>query len=269
MFLGFAWFQVTKAVSPEAAFVCLDTADRSRSVLCAGGCRERARGLSGIFAYLARCARAFVSLGLRCGLLSSSMISLHEGRGSRTKKPPAQALVLGLSVVGCTPRIWRRIVVREAMWLARLHDSIQVAFDWFDYQTHTFTLGDLRLGNPAKGDGHLVEDDRDITLLDAELVKRGAMTYDYHFGEGWRVDIRVEAVVQVVKGEVYPRCLAGERAGPPEDCGGVDAHHDMLASIQDPSSELGREWLEWLGPLHDVNRCDIPLINKSLRKFSK
>ena len=212
--------------------------------------------------------------GILCRLgrrarLSGTMISLHEGRGSRTKKAPAQALVLGLSVAGCSPRIWRRLVVRESMWLARLHDSIQVTFDWFDYQTHTFAVGDLRLGNPAKADGATVEDDRDITLLDVELVKRGAMTYDYHFGEGWRVEIRVEAVMPVAKGAVYPHCLAGERAGPPEDCGGLEAYHDMLACIQEPTTDLGREWLEWLGPSHDVNRCDLALINKALRKLGK
>lgn len=197
------------------------------------------------------------------------MISLHEGRGSRVKKPPAQVLVLGLTVAGCAPRIWRRLAVKETTWLARLHDSIQVAFDWFDYQTHTFALEDLRLGNPAKREGVLVEDDRDLTLADLELAKRGGMVYDYHFGEGWRVDIRVEAVVPVAKGVVYPRCIAGERAGPPEDCGGVEAYHDMLACIQEPTTELGREWLEWLGPQHDVERCDLAAINKALRKFGK
>lgn len=198
------------------------------------------------------------------------MISLHEGRGSRTKKPPAQALVLGLTVAGCAPRIWRRLVVKETMWLARLHDSIQVAFDWFDYQTHTFTLEDLRLGNPSKQNGVLVEDDRDITLADLDLARRGGMVYDYHFGEaGWRVEIRVESVTPVAKGEVYPRCVAGERAGPPEDCGGLEAYHDMLACLREPATELGREWLEWLGPDQDTERCDLEGINKALRKFGK
>ncbi len=197
------------------------------------------------------------------------MISLHEGRGSRVKKPPAQVLVLNLAVVGCSPKIWRRMVVKEATWLARLHDAIQVAFDWFDYQTHTFTLEDLRLGNPAKRDGVIVEDDRDLTLADIELVKRGGIVYDYHFGEGWRVDIRVEKVVPLVKGEVYPRCLEGERAGPPEDCGGIEAYHDMLACIQEPNTAIGHEWIDWLGPQHDVERCDVEAINKALRKFGK
>lgn len=185
------------------------------------------------------------------------------------KKPTAQALVLGLTVAGCAPRIWRRLVVRESMWLARLHDSIQVAFDWFDYQTHTFALEDLRLGNPSKRDGVLVEDDRDVTLADLEVAKRGGMVYDYHFGEGWRVDIRVEQVIPLEKGVVYPRCVAGERAGPPEDCGGVEAYHDMLACIQEPNTDLGREWIDWLGPQHDVERCDLEAINKALKKFGK
>lgn len=197
------------------------------------------------------------------------MISLHEGRGSRVKKPPVKVLVLELAVAGCIPRIWRRLEVKESMWLARLHDSIQVAFDWFDYQTHTFSLEDLRLGNPAKRDGVLVEDDRDLTLSDIELGKRGGMIYEYHFGEGWRVDIRVEKVVTPVKGAVYPRCVGGERAGPPEDCGGLEAFHDMLACIVEPTTDLGREWLEWLGPQYDAVHCDPVEINKALRKFGK
>ena len=195
------------------------------------------------------------------------MISLHEGKGSRVKKPAAQAIVLGLTVAGCSPRIWRRLLVKESMWLARLHDSIQVAFDWFDYQTHSFTLEDLRLGNPAKRDGHLVEDDRDTTLADIDLVRRGGLVYDYHFGEGWRVDIRVEKLVLLQKGMIYPHCVAGERAGPPEDCGGVEAYQDMLASIKEPNTEIGREWLEWLGPLYESERCDPAAINKALRAY--
>ena len=115
------------------------------------------------------------------------------------------------------------------MWLSRLHDSIQVAFDWFDYQAHVFALDDLRFGNPQKRDDLVVEDDRDVTLGDLNLAHRDRMTYDYQFGEGWRVDIRVEKTAGASKGVRYPACIGGERAGPPEDCGGVEAFHDMLA----------------------------------------
>lgn len=197
------------------------------------------------------------------------MISLHEGKGSPVKKNPEKGFALRISVVGCQPRIWRMLHVRETMWLSRLHDSIQVAFDWFDYQTHAFNLDDLRFGNPLKREGTMIEDDRDVTLADLDLEHRHRFTYGYHFGEGWQLDIKVEKHFLIEKGVTYPSCMAGERAGPPEDCGGLEAFHDMLACIKEPDTELGREWREWLGPDYDPVACDLDKINKALKKLGK
>jgi hypothetical protein len=197
------------------------------------------------------------------------MISLHEGKGSRPKKAPEKLFTLRLQVVACQPAIWRRFQVRESMWLSRLHDSIQIAFDWFDYQTHAFNLDDLRYGNPLKRDELTIEDDRDITLADLDLEHRERFSYGYHFGEGWQVEIKLEKAGSVEKGVHYPLCVGGERAGPPEDCGGLEAFHDMLACIKEPDTELGREWLEWLGSGYDPVACDVAKINKALRKLGK
>lgn len=199
------------------------------------------------------------------------MIGLHEGQGSKAKKKkaPERAFTLLLTVMGTEPRVWRRIVVRESMWLSQLHDSIQLAFDWFDYQTHAFSLDDLRFGNPVKRDALTIEDDRDVSLADLDLEHRGRFLYLYEFGEGWTVEIKVEKTGAVAKGGVYPTCLAGERAGPPEDCGGLEAFHDMLACIKEPQTELGREWLEWLGPEYHAEVCDVKKINQGLKKLIK
>jgi hypothetical protein len=197
------------------------------------------------------------------------MIGLLEGRGTPARKPLEKVFSLRASVVGCQPRIWRRLLVRETMWLSRLHDSLQVAFDWFDYQTHTFNLEDLHFGNPMKHDAVTVEDDRDVSLADLDLEHRNQFTYEYHFGESWQVELKVEKISTVEKGVTYPTCVAGERAGPPEDCGGLEAFHDMLACIKEPNTDLGREWLEWLGPDYDPAACDLVKINKSLKKLVK
>jgi len=197
------------------------------------------------------------------------MISLHEGRGSGAKRPEARVLCLRLVIAGTQPKVWRRLLVRETMWLSRLHDSIQIAFDWFDYQTHAFALDDLRFGNPVKRDDLIVEDDRDVTLADLNLAHRDRMTYDYQIGEGWRVDIRVEKSAAPGKGVHYPICVAGERAGPPEDCGGLEAFHDMLACLKEPESDLGREWLGWLGPDYDPCVCNLDKVNQALRRLGK
>ena len=155
------------------------------------------------------------------------------------------------------------------MALACLHDSVQIAFDWFDYQTHAFALDDLKFGNPVKRDDVNIEDDRDVTLADLNLAHRDRMTYEYHFGDPWKVDIRVEKTMAPGKGHHYPLCIAGERAGPPEDCGGLEAYHDMLACLKEPGSDLGREWLAWLGPDFDPNACDLDKVNAALRKLGK
>jgi hypothetical protein len=197
------------------------------------------------------------------------MISLHEGQGSAAKKALERVFTLRLSVVGATPPVWRRMIVRESMWLSRLHDSIQVIFDWFDYQTHAFNLDDLRFGNPLKREALSIEDDRDVTLADLDLEHRERFTYGYHFGDGWQVQIKVEKHGTIAKGVTYPTCTGGERAGPPEDCGGLEAFHDMLACIKEPQSDLGREWLEWLGPDYDPEACDLEKINKLLKKLGK
>lgn len=197
------------------------------------------------------------------------MISLHEGQGSAPKKATDRILQLRLQVLGCQPPIWRRLLVRESMWLSRLHDSIQLLFDWYDYQTHAFAIEDKRFGNPLKRDEFQIVDDRDVKLIDIEIEKHGHVIYGYHFGGGWQVDIALEQTLDPEKGRHYPYCTEGERAGPPEDCGGIEAFHDMLACIQEPNTELGREWLDWLGPDYDASRCDLEAINKALKKLSK
>ncbi len=197
------------------------------------------------------------------------MIGIHEGQGAPLKKAPERVFTLRLHVVGTAPQVWRRLVVRESMWLSRLHDTIQLVFDWFDYQTHAFKFDDLRFGNPLKRDELTIEDDRDVTLADLDLEHHERFTYGYHFGEGWQVEIRVEKTENAQKGVHYPLCVAGERSGPPEDCGGLEAFHDMLACIKEPHSELGREWLEWLGPDYDPDSCDLEKLNKALKKLGK
>lgn len=197
------------------------------------------------------------------------MIGLHEGKGTGPKKAVEKAFSLRLQVVGCTPRVWRRLLVRETLWLTRLHDCIQVAFDWFDYQTHVFTLDELRFGNPIRKEDGMIEDDRDVTLADLEIGSRARLLYEYSFGEGWQVEVRVEKTMPIEKGAIYPSCIAGERAGPPEDCGGLEAFHDMLACIKEPNTDLGREWIEWLGPNYDPAVCDLDKINKGLKKLGK
>ena len=198
------------------------------------------------------------------------MISLHDGRGPGRKKAAGDRVYsLRLTVGSIAPGIWRRLLVRESMWLSRLHDAIQTSFGWYDYQTHVFSVGEKRYGNPVHRDGAVIDDDRDTSLATVRFSEHERLAYDYRFAEGWHVDIRVEKITRAEKGRVYPRCAAGERAGPPEDCGGLEGYKDMLCCLQHPETDLGREWREWLGAAYDPEKCDLVAINQALQRVAK
>jgi Plasmid pRiA4b ORF-3-like protein len=44
----------------------------------------------------------------------------------------------------------------------------------------------------------------------------------------------------------YPRCIGGERACPPEDCGGVLGYYQLLDILADPMHPKNQEYNEWL-----------------------
>ncbi len=65
-----------------------------------------------------------------------------------------------------------------------------------------------------------------------------------------------------------PRCLAGERACPPEDSGGVGGYYDMLVTLGDPDSEeyeSTKVWVESMtgGPF-DPDAFDLQAANKAI-----
>jgi len=60
-------------------------------------------------------------------------------------------------------------------------------------------------------------------------------------------------------------CLEGERACPPEDCGGPWGYADYLAAIADPNHEQHVALLAWRGPF-DPEAFDAKKATKEMRK---
>jgi hypothetical protein len=57
---------------------------------------------------------------------------------------------LKITLRDCRPPIWRRIVVRAAMKLDRLHRVIQIAMGWTNSHLHQFVLGGVYYGQPDR-----------------------------------------------------------------------------------------------------------------------
>jgi hypothetical protein len=65
-----------------------------------------------------------------------------------------------------------------------------------------------------------------------------------------------------------PRCLAGKRAGPPEDSGGIWDYRRMLEILQNPDHAEYKEIHDWAGDI-DPEYAGLEEINQPRRRAAK
>src|SRR5262249_31464406 len=136
---------------------------------------------------------------------------------------------------------------------------------------HQFDVDGERYGPPALDDFDIGSDVLDETsILLSSLVprsgRRSRWIYEYDFGDGWRHDVLFEGLPPRDPQAKYPLCLEGERACPPEDCGGPWGYVDYLAAIANPKHEQHEEMLEWRGPF-DPAAFDLKKATRAMRKL--
>ena len=174
---------------------------------------------------------------------------------------------LKVTLKGSRPPIWRRLLVRADTRLAKLHDILQVAMGWTDDHLHQFEVGGRRIGVPRRDGWAEVEDERRVRLGEVAPGERARFTYEYDFGDSWEHQIVVEKVRPTEPGAAYPVCLAGRRAGPPEDVGGVWRYEVFQEAIRDPAHPEHDELREWVGGAFDPEAFDLEEVNAALRRL--
>ncbi len=176
-----------------------------------------------------------------------------------------QSYQFRVSLNGIEPAIWRRIEVPGSYSFWDLHVAIQDSMGWLDYHLHAF-----RVRNPATGkvdeigipDDDAFEDDPqclpgwEVPLSRYFRDPGDRVDYEYDFGDGWEHEVILENIHDRVSGRKYPRCLAGARACPPEDCGGVPGYEELLKKIRKPTDEEYEGIKQWLGRAFDPEAFD-------------
>jgi len=175
---------------------------------------------------------------------------------------------LKIMLMGCKPVVWREVEVASFMTLAALHDVLQVLMGWDDYHLWSFELGDRRFEFPDPDGMSFAKtppEDPTRVTLGGLLTKKGQkLDYNYDFGDDWWVEISVVGTGKPLPKVRYPRCVAGERAGPPEDCGGLGGFKELRAAHKNPVTEDAKELLEWVGEDWDPDAFDLKAVNKTL-----
>ena len=157
------------------------------------------------------------------------------------------------------PRIWRRFQLRGTSTFADLHWAIQDSFGWENYHLWEFRApgrrGRLLAGVPDDEENLWFDPER---TPDAESVKlardfktKGASArcqYTYDFGDNWIHTVKLRQRLSSPE-RFSRRLLAGRRACPQEDSGGVTGYGRLVEFKEtgsdpwDDAENLG----EWMG----------------------
>ncbi len=160
------------------------------------------------------------------------------------------------------PQIWRRFKVPSGISFRQLHDVIQIVMGWENYHLYRFAVGFYGFADNPMGAGDRYSDE----AIDAHLNHPDAeFFYEYDFGDSWGHILKLEKTL--LKPVKVPVCLAGNRACPPEDCGGTWVYDEFLRSRQKKAGRVSRKWQEHIGKYWDSEAFDRKRINKELKEF--
>jgi hypothetical protein len=192
-----------------------------------------------------------------------------ESKGGETmaKQTAAaqQVYQLKVTLAGSKPPIWRRLLVTGDTRLPELSNIILAAMGWGGYHLHQFVIGDTYYGEPHPDYGDLeMRDESKVTLTQIAGYEKATFRYEYDFGDDWQHNVLVEKILPREEGAVYPRCIKGRRACPPEDCGGIWGYADLLEILADPSHPDYEEMQDWVGEDFDPDAFDLVDVNARL-----
>ncbi len=177
---------------------------------------------------------------------------------------------LKVNLLETNPLVWRRFLVPSSITLHRLHLVLQETMGWTNSHLYRFQIGENEYAEPSP-DNEFYElpfkDSKKVKLNKLVTEKGIKFQYEYDFGDSWLHELVVENILDTDSSKTYPLCLGGERACPPEDCGGTSGYAELLEIIRDPKHEQYQDMMTWLGGHFNPGSFDVNAVNKNLHRM--
>jgi hypothetical protein len=179
-----------------------------------------------------------------------------------------QVYLLLFTVKDIEPPIWRKLLVRSDITLARLHLAIQSIMEWQDYHLYQFQILDKIHGPPTVDDEHYGRRES-VRLRLSTVFKEGIdrITYEYDFGDGWEIEIKLRDVLPSGKLVANFECIDGARRGPLEDSGGPFGYQEKLHILKNRTHPEYREVRAWIGTRFNPEEFNLTETNYYLREL--
>jgi len=189
-----------------------------------------------------------------------------------TKRKQYRVIELYVSLEPTKPRVWRRLWVSDAISMYLLHEILQVTMGWMHSHLFMFQAPGMTITEPSPDNEWIDNEFKDAhkTRLGSIMRQPGdVVTYEYDFGDSWLHTVRFER--EVPEKEVtfrLPRCVGGENACPPEDCGGFDGFEEVKKALAKRRGLQYTEMVNWLDgyyPDYDPREFSKGSVNRILK----
>jgi len=144
---------------------------------------------------------------------------------------------------------------------------LQELMGWSNYHLYEFQIGKVSFGEPDPDHSLQTRSARRVRLSNVLTKEKAKFTYVYDLGDDWEHEIVVERIFSSAQKLRHAVCLGGERACPPEDCGGIWGYAELLKIIRNPKDEEYEEMMEWLGGEFDAERFEPEEVNRRLKSM--
>lgn len=145
-----------------------------------------------------------------------------------------------LHLDGVSPMVWRRLLVRDDTNIAGLHGIFQLVMGWENLHLHCFVIHGKDYGIAYDGGMGFPDNPKNVFLRDFRFRPGDRFRYEYDFNIDWKLQIRVEKILDPIAGKQYPSCSGGNNAGPPEETQGIGAFSEIRELFRVPSYDLLR-----------------------------
>lgn len=171
-----------------------------------------------------------------------------------------QKCTLRVTLMGIKPSIYRKFVVPSNITLRHLSELILELMGWENYHLNQFRKRDSYYLPAYQRENDMPYlfspvqnfNQEEYTLSDVLTDKGKHIVWEYDFGDSWEHEVRLSSIGEFEEDEPRITFVKGERACPPEDCGGIWGYQELLEIREKKAAKKRltqeeRERLEWYG----------------------
>jgi len=181
----------------------------------------------------------------------------------KKKVTQGRLFTIKVSLRGSKPPIWRRLVMAASSTLAELHFAIQSSMGWGSCHLHAFEIDGRTYGDRSATDD--VTDERRLSLNGIANAGVHRFSYIYDFGDNWEHVVTIEKIAFADTPLPRPICIAGKRACPPDDCGGIWGYYELLEGFANPGHPQHADMKDWIDDDFDPEAFEVADANIRVR----